>query len=426
MTARSWRLLARRSEPFLLTQPWTLPLESWDQRSFVEVARGTHRHVVRFLVVGEGIYALKELPGDIARREYRLLREMAADGLPVVDVIGVVQRDDLDDILVTRYLDYSLPYRHLFLTRWGQEEEEGRIQGRAVGERLLDALSLLMVRMHLAGYFWGDCSLNNTLLKRDAGALAAYVVDMETGERHASLSDGQRLVDLEIAETNIAGGLMDVQAELGVEEGLDPLETAEGLRTRYDALWEELTRDEVVGNDERYLIDERIRRLNELGFHVDEVEVVPLEGGERGKLRLRTSVTEQGHHSRRLTDLTGIRAQEGQARALLNDLASYRSWVESTTGHQLPTSAAAFRWLTEVFEPTVQAIPDTLRGKLEPVEVFIEILRHKWILSEEEGRDIGMELAVESYLDTVLPSAPDEKVIAVSDEDLDTGFIGYG
>ena len=336
-----------------------------------------------------------------------------------------VQRDELDDILVTRYLDYSLPYRHLFLTRWGQEDRR-RVLGRAVGERLLDALSLLMVRMHLAGYFWGDCSLNNTLLKRDAGALAAYVVDMETGERHASLSDGQRLVDLEIAETNIAGGLMDVQAELGVEEGLDPLETAEGLRTRYDALWEELNRDEVVGTDERYLIDERIRRLNDLGFHVDEVEVVPLEGSERGKLRLRTSVTEQGHHSRRLTDLTGIRAQEGQARALLNDLASFRSWVESTTGHQLPTSAAAFRWLTEVFEPTVQAIPDTLQGKLEPVEVFIEILRHKWILSEEEGQDVGMELAVASYLDTVLPEAPDEKVIAVSEEDLDTGFIGYG
>lgn len=421
MVQRTWRLVARRSAPFLLDPDWAAPLETWDDPRLVEVARGTHRHVVKFLAVGPDIYALKELPGQDAMREYRLLGQMAQDGLPVVERVGVVQRDELDDVLVTRYLDYSLPYRHLFSTRWGTLTATSQVV-----ETMVDALSLLLVRMHLAGYFWGDCSLNNTLLKRDGGALAAYVVDVETGERHPSLTDGQRAADLEITQMNVAGGLMDVQAELDMREGIDPIELTEDLALRYDRLWAELNREVVVELGERWRIDQRIRRLNELGFHVDEVEIEPIDGTERGLVRLRTCVTEQGFHSRELTDLTGIRAQENQARLLLNDLAGFRSAKESLEGRQLPQSVAAYRWLSEVFDPAVAAIPDALRDRLEPVEVFLDMLRHKWLLSEEAGTDVGMEEAVRSYLDEVLPDAPAERVVVASPSDERTGWIGFG
>ena len=69
---------------------------------------------------------------------------------------------------------------------------------------------MLLVRLHLAGFFWGDVSLSNTLFRRDAGAFAAYLVDAETGELHDRLSDGQREHDLDIARVNIAGELMDL------------------------------------------------------------------------------------------------------------------------------------------------------------------------------------------------------------------------
>lgn len=413
--------MARKSEPFLLEQEWEKSLVDWDESAFVEVARGTHRHVVKFLLVGERIFALKELPGNDAMREYRLLQQMAEDGLPVVQTVAVIIREDLPDILVTRYLDFSLPYRHLFRSRWG-----AMAAGDEITQQLLDALSLLLVRMHLAGYYWGDCSLNNALLKRDAGALAAYVVDVETGERQPSLSDGQRMADLEIAELNMAGGLMDVQAELDVDTGLDPRETADSLHDRYCHLWEELTREEIVRIDERYLIEERIRRLNELGFHVNEVEVIPMEDGEGRKLRLRTCVTERGHYSRRLVELTGIRAEENQARTLLNDIASFRSWLKTSGRGAIPTSAGSYLWLTDVFDPTVDAIPEALRGKLDPVEVFVEILAHKWLLSEAAGHDIGLPEAVSDYLATILPDAPDERVVVADPDSLDTGWIGYG
>ncbi len=421
---RTWRLVVRHSDPFLLERPWGLSLEDWPDTRMVEVARGNHRHVVRFIADGERIFALKELPGALAMREYRLLRRMAEEGLPVVDVVGVVQREGLPDVLITRYLDFSLPYRHLYLNGWGSGVS--RAASRDISIQLLDALSLLLVRLHLAGYFWGDCSLNNTLLKRDAGALAAYVVDMETGEQHAELTDGQRETDLEIAETNLAGGLLDVEAELGVDLGVDAVDAASALRRSYTGLWEELTHEVIVSPDERFRIEERIRRLNDLGFHVDEVEVKALPSGTGGRLRLRTSVTEQGHHRRRLADLTGIRAQENQARTLLNDMASYRGWLEREHGRSLPTSAVAFRWLSEVYEPTVAAIPDGLRGKREPVEVFVELLRWKWLRSEEAGRDIGMPDALEGYLRTELPAVSDEKVVLPDVEEADTGWIGFG
>ena len=421
MTERTWRLIARRSAPFLLDPEWTRPLADWDDPRLVEVARGMHRHVVKFLAVESDIYALKELPGDDAMREYRLLGQMDDDGLPVVERVGVVHRDDLDDVLITRYLDFSLPYRHLFSTRWGTMTATAEVV-----DNLMDALSLLLVRIHLAGYYWGDCSLNNTLLKRDGGALAAYLVDMETGERHASLTDGQRASDLEIAQLNVAGGLLDVQAELDISDGLDPIALTEDLAVRYGRLWEELNHDETVALGERWRIDQRIRRLNELGFHVDEIEIEPIPGTANGLVRMSTSVTEQGFYSRTLTDLTGIRAQENQARLLLNDLASFRTSIESRQGHPIPQSVAAYRWLAEVFEPTIDAIPDELRDRFEPVEVFLDMLRHKWLLSEQDDEDVGLDEAVRSYLDTVLPAAPTERVVVASQAEARRGWIGFG
>lgn len=419
MPDRRWRLVTRIGSDRWVELPWDRPLEEWPPEGFVEVARGTHRHVVKFVEVGGELYALKELPQRTAEREYRLLRAMADSGLPVVEALGVVLREGIDDVLITRYLDYSLPYRHLFLNRWGTLTDAGDLSNR-----LLDALALLLVRLHLAGFYWGDCSLNNTLLKRDAGALAAYVVDLETGEQYETLTDGQRRTDLEITELNVAGGLLDVAAELDLPMGQDPVDLARSLTQRYENLWAELTSDVRIHADERYKIDARIRRLNELGFDVDEVEVISSADGDT--LQLRTVVTEQGHHRRQLSGLTGVIAQENQARTILNDLASYRSWLEHTLGRQVPQSVAAYKWLSEVFEPTVAAIPDELRGKLEPPEVYVEVLRHKWYLSEQRGEDVGMEEATRSYIADVLPSAPDEKLIVPDPDEIERGWIGYG
>jgi hypothetical protein len=400
-----FHLVARTGQPNLTELPWHLPLAEWESERLVEVARGIHRHVVRFVSFGGALYALKELPERVALKEYRLLRALATESVPVVEAVGVATRrawgQDLDAILITRYLDFSLPYRTLFA---------GPVT-TTLREHLLDALVGLLVRLHLAGFFWGDCSLSNTLFRRDAGALAAYLVDLETGEVHEQLSDGQRLQDVELAELHVAGELMDVAAAHGgLPNELDPIETAEEIPRRYEALYHELTREEIFGPAEAYRIEERLRLLNGLGFDVEEIELVGT--GEERRLRLDPHVVESGHHRRRLQMLTGLDVQENQARRLLNDLAGFRAFVERTTGNAVPESVAAYRWLSEIFAPSIAAIPESLRGKREPAELFHEILDHRWYLSEAAGQDVGTPAATRSYVQNVLPLVRDERVLA--------------
>src|SRR5215831_14565129 len=231
-----FELTARTGHPSFLDLPWDEPLEKWQSERFVSLIRGISRHVVRFVEYDGALYALKELPERPAHREWTLLRRLEGQGLPVVEAVGLVTRPgDLDAILITRHLEYSLPYRVLFA-------------GAAIPDlrtHLLNALAELLARLHLRGFFWGDCSLSNALFRRDAGALSAYLVDAETGELHGQLSDGQRAYDLDIAQTNVIGELLDVDAEVGLPPDLDPDETGEEIVRRYNALWEELTREET-------------------------------------------------------------------------------------------------------------------------------------------------------------------------------------
>ena len=369
--------------------------------------RGISRHVVRFLEYDGALYAVKELPERPARREWTLLRRLDGQGLPVVEPVGIVtdRGDGIDAALITRHLDYSLPYRVLF-TGSGIPD---------LRTHLLNALVELLARLHLRGFFWGDCSLSNALFRRDAGALSAYLVDAETGELHGSLSDGQRAYDLEIAQQNVVGELLDVDAEVGLPTDVDPDETGEEIVRRYCALWDELTRVETFGPDERYRLDERLHRLNDLGFDVEEISLSASDG--RYRLSLDPHVVEPGHHRHRLLRLTGLDAQENQARRMLNDIARYREAREREVGRPLAESAVASDWRQRVFEPTVAAVPDALQGRLPAAEVFHQVLEHRWFLSEQAKHDVGIDQAVRSYVASELPHRPTERIVIQPPDD---------
>ncbi|MBV8479353.1 MAG: DUF4032 domain-containing protein [Actinobacteria bacterium] len=393
-----FRLVARADQRALLGLPWGLPLEEWPDSLVVDAERGIGRHVVRFVDLNGRMYALKELPERIAEREYRLLIALGEEEAPAVEAAGVVvDRGELEAVVITRYLDFALPYRLIL----------GRRMLPAPETSIRAALAELLVRLHLIGFFWGDCSLSNALFRRDAGALSAYLVDAETGELHDRLSDGQRLHDLDIAEENITGELYDLSAELERDVVDDPAEFAEDVRARYESLWAALTQEEVFAPGEGQKLEERLRRLNDLGFDVEEVELV--QDGNEVRLKLHSKVVEPGHHRRRLLRLTGLDAQENQARVLLNDLTRYKAYLERTGDAPVSDPAAAGRWLSEIFEPTIASIPKELLGRRAAAEIFHEILEHRWYLSEKAGKDVGLEAATKSYVDQVLRTASDEK-----------------
>ena len=244
------RATATSAEPDLLFLPWGTALEQWPAEDTVALPRGISRHIVRFVRVNGSVYAVKEIEESFARREYELLFDLRRLGAPCVEPVGVIagrvdaDGEDLPAALITRHLSFSLPYRALVKPTLGPD----------TWERLLDALVLLIVRLHLLGFAWNDCSLSNTLFLRDAGAFSAHLVDAETGELHESLSRGQRAYDMDTAAMNVMGELMDLQAGGLVPESLDPAEVGADFQRRYDHLWMTLT-DAVTVSSTRSLPD---------------------------------------------------------------------------------------------------------------------------------------------------------------------------
>lgn len=388
--------------PEFMTLPWSLPLEQWPTDQIAALPRGISRHVVRFVKLADKVVAIKETNTTIANREFSLLRELQRLGAPCVVPLAVVSGrtnahgEDLEAALITEHLQFSLPYRALFSQALRAETTT----------RFVDALAVLLVRLHLLGFYWGDVSLSNALFRRDAAEFTAYLVDAETGDLHATLSDGQREYDIEIARMNIIGEIMDLEAQGHLDDSVDPMAIAERLQERYDELWGALTQTATYTSNIPLHIANRVKELNDLGFDVGELDMRETDDGNA--LMLRAKVVDAGHHARRLMRLTGLDVQENQARRLLNDLDEYRALVSHPSEDEGYTS---HQWLMKVFEPTVRAVPRQFRQKLEPAQVFHEVLDHRWYLAENAGHDVAMPVAVASYVKNVLPNRPDEQAV---------------
>ena len=344
-------------------------------------------------------YALKEEPGLVAASEFEVLRRLEVAGLPAVTAVALAEAGDGEAaILATEYLTYSIQYRRL-LMRFPLGPGPYR-------DRLLDAMASLLVDLHRAGVFWGDCSLANTLFRRDGDRIQAYLVDAETSEIHPSLSDGQRSFDLDILVENVGFGLADLGAMQGRADAFDDAaEAAETVRARYTALWDELHLEPELAPDDRHAIRARIRRLNDLGFAVDEISLDPTAEGNT--FRLRVTVASRRFHAHELQRLTGLVALEGQARLLLNDVREYQAWLEHERGTSISAEAAAELWLDDVLQPSLATLAPAIGPARDPLQAYCDVLEQKWLLSEATGTDVGLESARTAYLALGAPAPED-------------------
>jgi hypothetical protein len=416
VTVHTLQITASAPDSALLDLPWDVPLEDWPAETLAALPRGISRHIVRFVRLSGRVIAIKEIGESVAYREYELLRQLRRLEVPCVVPVGVItgrkapDGEPLEAVLITEHLQFSLPYRALFSQALRPD----------TATRLIDALAVLLVRLHLAGFYWGDVSLSNTLFRRDAETFAAYLVDAETGDLHRELSPGQRSYDLDLARTNIIGELMDLAAGELLDEDVDEVAIGDALVARYTELWESLTTSESFDSADRWRVAARIERLNDLGFDVGELAITTDIDGT--SVQIQPKVVDAGHHSRRLLRLTGLDVQENQARRLLNDLDSYRAATDRQNDDE---EFVAHDWLSGVFEPTIQAVPRDLRRKLEPAQLFHEILDHRWYVSERAGRDVPMPEATRSYVENVLQHRPDEKsVLGLAPGEKDPEYYG--
>ncbi|MFB8893594.1 DUF4032 domain-containing protein [Microbacterium plantarum] len=402
MTA-SLSITASSVDPGLLALPWSTTLADWSTPDIVYLPKGISRHLVRFANLSGRVVAIKETTATMARREYEMLGSLQRLDVPCVERVAVIdgRRDDngeeLPAALVTAHLKFSLPYRALFT----------QVLRPDTATRLVDALAVLLVRLHNVGFFWGDVSLSNTLFRRDAGAFAAYLVDAETGELHErGLTRGQRMHDLDIARTNIAGEIMDLEAGGRLEGGVDAIAIADGIMSSYHSLWAALTDQETFSANESWRITERVQKLNRLGFDIGEMSIDAAADGTR--VSIQPKVVDAGHHQRRLLRLTGLDVEENQARRLLNDLDEFSARVSRLGSNE---EMVAHEWLTRVFEPVVLSVPWDLRAKLEPAELFHQVLEHRWYLSQTEGRSVPLAEVLSSYVENVLRHRRDEATV---------------
>lgn len=389
--------------------PWNQSLELWPEDPHLAEKRGISRHIVRLVRSTDDpdseVYAVKETVSEFANREYKILRELKQLDAPSVQSVAVVEGrtdndgEELPCALVTRFLPYSLPYRVLLSGKDVTAEDV---------TLMANALALLLVRLHLLGFWWGDCSLSNTLFRRDAEGFAAYLVDAETGEFQKSLSDGQREHDLEIAHFNVAAELEDLSLSGVLYAGMDPIRASNALIKRYHRLWAALKERQVLDPSDRHAVERAMRQLHDLGFAVEEVSVQLEEGNENtGKLYFQPKLVAAGYHKNRLRELMGLETEELQAKRLLASFDRFRGREKSP---KPPMAESARRWLDIVFKPTVALIPAELEGRIEVAQFFHEALEHRWYLSEKAGHDVGLEFAAQSYVDNILPFRRDSGV----------------
>ena len=386
-------LLIRPGNPEFLDLPWDQPITGWAHERLVEMPTGIHRHPVVFVAYDEGVFVIKELPRRLANSEFQVFRALEERTTRSADVVGLVERvwldphDEQSAAVITRYVEHSFPYRHL-------------VSGSGFGRRrdqMLDAIAGLLVELHISGCFWGDCSLSNLLYRYDAEAIESIMIDAETSRLYDQLSDGQRAEDLEIMKLNLAGEMADIAAMTGLEIDHADFTLGEDVEARYRSLWDELTEELVITRDESYLIRERIGRLNQLGFSVNDVDLTPTEQGSL--VRMKVEVGGRTFHSERLRQQTGIDASENQARVILSDLNYYLAKHGSVSASG--KSVGTFKWLTTSFEPMVAAISELRQGN--PVQGYCDLLHHRFRLAQRREQDVPNEEALDDWIASGMP-----------------------
>ena len=386
----------------LYNLPWHTPLEHWPEDETLAAQRGISRHIVRLVRStpdpASEIYAVKETVEEFAVREYEALRELSLRGAPAVAQVAIVtnryskNNEELPCAIVTRFLPYSLPYRVILSGQITQHEITN----------MANALAYLLVRLHLLGFWWGDCSLSNTLFRRDAEGFAAYLVDAETGEFQKKLSDGQREHDLELARFNVAAELEDLKIAGVLFPAMDPIRASESVITRYRKIWKSLSEPQILPAGDRHAVERAMRSLQDIGFAVEEVDIQL--AGDKSTVTFIPKLVAPNYHSQRLIELMGLETEELQAKRILASFDRFRSReIEKTPKKE----EAAKRWLDEVFYKVINAVPAAMRGRVEDAQLFHEVLEHRWYLGEKAGRDLGLEFATNEYISKVLPERMD-------------------
>jgi hypothetical protein len=358
--------------PELGSLPWHSSLDEWSDRQVrvLAVKSGLSRHVVRFVEVGDAQFAIKETTTESARREDANYRELRRREVPTLLPVGIVVRNDglgvVDTIvgsqrmeretgfLVTRLMDKVVPDSFLYRRGFSKENRN----------RIWDAVIDLFVQLHSSGVYWGDASLANMLIhfsNEDVPQigrktrLRAVLADAETVEVHGGISDSLRMNDVEFFLESMLWTEADLKAS-GIVR--DP------LVTREDQLYL------VNTYRERFAVQQEMRYF-ELVTQID------------------------------VDRLLGNFELKGYGRLLLQHINEHKWYLSERKRAEVPLTDAAEDWYRTIFKPFCQAFNDHGLAEHFPektaASLYVEIMEHKYYMSQRERRDVGIVAALEDY-----------------------------
>jgi hypothetical protein len=377
--------LPRDHEGELRLLPWSSPLETWSPRRvhLLNVKSGPSRHIVRFVQAGAQRYAIKETSGENARRELDLYRRLHAIGIPALKPVGVVVRDDgtatirtavgmqrwerRTGYLVTALMEKVLPDSFLFRRAFSRHNRN----------RIWDAVVRLFVDLHIHGVYWGDASLANMLIHFSSeplpeigrrARLKAVLADAETAEIHHAISDRLRQADVDFFFESMLWNEEDQRA-LGV------------------------VRDPIVSQDDRaYLQAEYDKRFG-LELEMRSFELVTNIDVDR---------------------LLGDFNAAGDGKLLLKHIQEHKWYLSEHLGREVQLAVAANDWYAQVFRPVCRlfgayglpsCFPDRSASRL-----YLDIMEHKYYMSQKEQRDIGLPSALRDYVARFSDRQPEQGI----------------
>lgn len=365
----------------LQTLPWQHSIAEWKELGVkhVHVKRGVGRHPIVFVQVGRHVFVVKELGYEDSLKEIANFRELLNRGIHTLIPVGCVMREEepieVDTQIGKRYernrvghtltllLDRVIPDSQLYRRAFKFENRK----------RIWDAIIDLFVELHSRGIYWGDASLANTLVKflrvdvpyiGKKVELKAFLVDAETVEIHDSISDSLRSTDVEFFLESMEWINEDLMAEGILRDPLGTKDDVEYIKAQYELKYEANAR--LMEFEKR------------TGLNVQRL---------LGKLRVPVEV-----------DLLQKQIEE-------------HKWYLNERGEgQFDLVEAAKRWHDEVFVPVCrlfseEEVPRFFPGKTAS-ELYMEIMTHKYFMSKESGKDVGMMKATRDYIDRFSTAGP--------------------
>lgn len=364
--------LPQRLHRVLDRLPWHLPLALWEDQGvmIIPVKSGLSRHLVRFVEVKNKRFAIKETTLHSAQREYRSYVELTRIGIPTLIPAGVIARHDGIDVvdtpigrqhqtretgyLVTELMEKVVPDSFLYRRGFSRQNRN----------RIWEAVITLFVQLHSNGVYWGDASLANMLIHftsesvPELGArtrLRAILADAETVEIRPSITQSLRLADVEFFLESMHWTEADLQASGIIREPVLSQEEHRFFLERY--------RD-------RYAVEQEQRSF-ELITHID------------------------------VDTLLGNFDAKGYGQTLLQHINEHKWYLSERKKKEIPLVDAAEDWYKNVFKPVCRIFQEY--GMLEffpdktASSLYVEIMEHKYFMSQQEKRDVGLVAAVEHY-----------------------------